>query len=206
MTTITLRLPDLNCACCADEIERQLRQSPHVTGVHLDFPAGVMHVSYHEGMITFAELQRIVEAVGYECRPADAPADGHRHGQALHAAAPAAVPSATPPTHHADAGAPPQHATSHAGHLAGPSHPTHAQPHLGHRADMLPVTMGTKHDRMQYEAQAMPDAMAQHHHELAREATQAAYTGHGAMDHDMSDPKMAKAMEADMRNRFVVAL
>ncbi len=29
---------------------------------------------------------------------------------------------------------------------------------------------------------------------------------HGGMDHDMSDPKMAKAMEADMRNRFVAAL
>jgi Cu2+-exporting ATPase len=30
--------------------------------------------------------------------------------------------------------------------------------------------------------------------------------GHGGMDHDMSDPTMASAMERDMRNRFFVAL
>src|SRR5438477_175345 len=30
--------------------------------------------------------------------------------------------------------------------------------------------------------------------------------GHMGMDHDMSDPKMARAMEVDMRNRFWLAL
>jgi P-type Cu2+ transporter len=33
-----------------------------------------------------------------------------------------------------------------------------------------------------------------------------AAAGHGGMGHDMSDPRMARAMEADMRNRFFVAL
>jgi Cu2+-exporting ATPase len=64
---------------------------------------------------------------------------------------------------------------------------------------MAPITMGTKHDRMQYELQAS-GAHAEHeraHHEAA---------GHAGMDHDMSDPKMAKAMERDMRNHFFVAL
>jgi len=52
---------------------------------------------------------------------------------------------------------------------------------------------------MQYELPSS-DAEAEHHrgHEQASE--------HTGMDHDMSDPKMAKAMERDMRNRSLVAL
>ena len=60
--------------------------------------------------------------------------------------------------------------------------------HLGHGVDTQPISMGTKHDRMQYE---MP-------------ATHADHGDH--MGHDMSDPNMAKAMERDMRNKFFVAL
>ena len=60
--------------------------------------------------------------------------------------------------------------------------------HLGHGVDTQPATMGTKHDRMQYE---MP-------------ATQSEHGDHAG--HDMSDPSMAAAMERDMRNKFFVAL
>jgi Cu2+-exporting ATPase len=60
--------------------------------------------------------------------------------------------------------------------------------HLGHGVDAQPISMGTKHDRMQYE---MP-------------ATHADHGDH--MGHDMSDPAMAATMESDMRNRFFVAL
>jgi P-type Cu2+ transporter len=72
-------------------------------------------------------------------------------------------------------------------------HETMARPerrmqHLGHGVDAHPISMGTKHDRMQYE---MP-------------ATHADHGDH--MDHDMSDPNMAATMERDMRNRFFVAL
>src|SRR5919199_3839738 len=75
----------------------------------------------------------------------------------------------------------------HSGHVATPSPPRGMQ-HLGHGVDTQPVTMGTKHDRMQYE---MP-------------ATQAEHGDH--MAHDMSDPGMAAAMERDMRNKFFIAL
>jgi P-type Cu2+ transporter len=60
--------------------------------------------------------------------------------------------------------------------------------HLGHGVDAQPISMGTKHDRMQYEAPA----------------TQADHGDH--MGHDMSDPTMAADMERDMRNSFFVAL
>ena len=66
--------------------------------------------------------------------------------------------------------------------------PERRMQHLGHGVDAQPISMGTKHDRMQYEAPP----------------TQADHGDH--MGHDMSDPGMAKAMERDMRNRFFVAL
>jgi Cu2+-exporting ATPase len=79
------------------------------------------------------------------------------------------------------------------------SKPSTDMTHLHHRAQMEEVTAGSKHDRMQYE---MPSTSAHAvHNEGHREAK-----GHAGMDHDMSDPKMAKAMEKDMRNRFIVAL
>src|SRR5215204_5603131 len=66
--------------------------------------------------------------------------------------------------------------------------PERRMQHVGHGVDTQPISMGTKHDRMQYE---MP-------------ATHADHGDH--MDHDMSDPLMAAKMERDMRNKFFVAL
>ena len=116
------------------------------------------------------------------------------------------------------------------------AHAQHAQPpapqrlqHLHHGVDVQPITMGTKHDRMQYELPAT-GAHGQHH-ATSHHGTPASTTGHGpdhhaadvepvghaaqagmdhsahmGMDHDMSDPGMAAAMERDMRTRFFVAL
>ena len=66
--------------------------------------------------------------------------------------------------------------------------PERRMQHLGHGVDTQPISMGTKHDRMQYEMPATPADHGDH------------------MGHDMSDPNMAKAMERDMRNKFFVAL
>ncbi len=71
--------------------------------------------------------------------------------------------------------------------------------HVHHQAQMAPVTGGTKHDRMQYE---LPSSAAEAEHEHGHHEAK----GHAGMDHDVSDPRMAKAMERDMRNRFFVAL
>ncbi|MHB8683123.1 MAG: heavy metal translocating P-type ATPase [Dehalococcoidia bacterium] len=78
-------------------------------------------------------------------------------------------------------------------------HATPSMAHIAHQAQMAPLTMGGAHDQMQYE---MPSTAAHAAHEM--EHGKAA--SHAGMDHDMSDPKMAKAMERDMRNRFFVAL
>ncbi|MGH2946951.1 MAG: heavy metal translocating P-type ATPase [Solirubrobacteraceae bacterium] len=53
----------------------------------------------------------------------------------------------------------------------------------------------------------LPQAQVSSHEHVhdAAERT-AAHGGHEAMGHDMSDPRMAASMEADMRRRFLVAL
>jgi Cu2+-exporting ATPase len=71
---------------------------------------------------------------------------------------------------------------------------------LAHATQVAPITCGTKCDRMQYE---LPHTAAHGEH---RDPGDHAREGHGGLDHDMSDPTMAAAMERDMRNRFFVAL
>ena len=70
---------------------------------------------------------------------------------------------------------------------------------LNHRAQVAELTVGGPHDRMQYE---MPSTSAHAAHEAGHQKARS----HAGMDHDMSDPTMAKAMERDMRDRFFVAL
>jgi Cu2+-exporting ATPase len=120
-------------------------------------------------------------------------------------------------------GCPCEAADDHAGHeghanAAATISPQARLEHLRHGVDVQPITMGTKHDRMQYE---LPATGAHDHH--AHHAPRAAdHEGHAAMEHgdhaatehgghdhmghDMSDPGMAAAMERDMRTKFLVAL
>ena len=81
----------------------------------------------------------------------------------------------------------------------GPEDPRSVTTHMHHQAQMAPITQGTKHDRMQYE---LPASAARASHDASHKEA----SSHHGMDHDMSDPKMAKTMETDMRNRFFVAL
>ncbi|HMQ29425.1 MAG TPA: heavy metal translocating P-type ATPase [Chloroflexaceae bacterium] len=128
--------------------------------------------------------------------------------------------------------------TDHAGRTDGQHEPAahgsaQARLHnLRHGVDVQPITMGTRHDRMQYElpatsahAQHATNAAAARSHDHAAMG-HGAHGGaaptpaapmdhgamghggmdHGAMGHDMSDPSMAAAMERDMRNKFFIAL
>src|SRR5581483_6362467 len=74
--TIT-RAFNTNFACigCADAVERTLRSNPHVAGVHIDYPARTVHVTYHDGMIAPAAIQALISdaALGCRCAPADTP-------------------------------------------------------------------------------------------------------------------------------------
>lgn len=97
----------------------------------------------------------------------------------------------------------------HEGHHPVQPGPRAAAKHLSHRVAMAPVSMGTKHDRMQYEAPhtAASHAHQQHQHGIHQPSDthgeSHAHHDHGAL---ISDPTVAAAMERDMRNRFFVAL
>ncbi len=146
-----VRLPvrNLYCECCAGELEKSLKASPHIAEASVDFRGEAVEVRYHAGMIDQAGIQQLI--------------DGSKRC------------------------------------TCGPADPAAETTHMHHQAQMAPITMGTKQDRMQYE---LPASGAHAQHERGHQEA----SSHAGMDHDMSDPKMAKAMELDMRNRFFVAL
>lgn len=226
---ITLKLEGMHCTGCADSIERTLQAQLHVTSVRIDWANNEAHVSYHEGMIRREVIERLVTTTGCACTSAGSP--------------PATNYAASRRMEHRD------HSP-----IAIPTAARQLQ-HLGHAVDMQPITMGTKHDRMQYEmaatgahkhnqadaatapvqasgavnrtSQEGGGATAQPSHEghasMPMQSGSPGHSGHsmsqgamdhsamghsemGGMDHDMSDPGMAAAMERDMRNKFFLAL
>lgn len=193
----TFALTNMHCTGCADAIEQQLRASPHVTSVHLDWNNNTVHVGYHTGMTSKAEIERLIATTGCDCTPegSDATSNQDTHDHSAH-------------SHH-----------RHTEHNYTPTAQTRLR-QLQHGVDVQPITMGTKHDRMQYEmpatdahkgharheqqaAVAMHNAHAQMNHTQMQGMD---HSGHGMAGHDMSDPTMAAAMERDMRNKFFLAL
>ena len=213
----TIALTHMHCTSCADAIERQLRANPHITHIHLDWVQNVLHVGYHAGMITQADIERLITTTGCDCASDD---DHSGHEQAPH-----------------------KHgANSHAAHA---STAQTRMEQLRHGVDVQPIVMGTKYDRMQYEMPAT-DAHKDHGRHEQRAAAAMDHTAHAAMNHsqmqgmdhnqmqamdhsahatmdhnqmqamdhsshdmmghDMSDPGMAAAMERDMRTKFLIAL
>ncbi|MEP6776652.1 MAG: heavy metal translocating P-type ATPase, partial [Chloroflexota bacterium] len=255
---ISLKLEGLYCTGCADAIEQALRTQPQITSVHLDWATDTAHVWYRSGMITPAAIERLISKTGCSCIPAEAGAG---------------MPGG--PSHSDYANAEKKAGT------VQPSSSVQMQ-HLRHAVDILPITMGTKHDRMQYEMprlaahkhhHAMDSAQSQvgapnkdtvtlsgrqvgqvasaaqpghedheassaakqapvsmhstpgnHEHNISHSSGspagtmdhasmghtggggQAGQGGQGGMDHDMSDPGMAAAMETQIRNKFFIAL
>ncbi len=183
---------DFACVACANDIESALRSNPHVTGVRIDYPARIVEVAYYPEMIGLAEIESVISVSGYGCNCAPA----NHHG-----------PSVT-------------------GELDG----------LAHDVDMAAVTMNTAADRMQYEFPSTPAARlhraelgqqattlraaqteevatraasevtGEHASHMAPPSTGARPTPGGHDHHAVSDPSLARAMEVDMRNRFIFAL
>jgi Cu2+-exporting ATPase len=146
---------DLACVACAEAVERALRHTPHITRVHVNFAAKLVHVGYHAEMIGPEQIQQVISDAAHDCRCAPVDGTTPASGGGIESAA--------------------------------------------HHAAIAPITMNTASDRMQYE---MSSTAAGHLHHAGRSSR----TDHATMGHDMSDPGMAQAMEADMRTRFFVAL
>lgn len=205
----TLRLPWLCGVCCVRATEAALRASPGVVDARVDYRAGSATVTYLVGQTTPEVLAARVEAAGCACAPADTNPSS------------TAVASQRAPTARVTA--------AHLAHRAQMAPITLGT--VQDRVQYEQVASGVPTDRWccrtATEAQApgvgegsraptaaptavddaphgkSPGALdAAAHAERPRDAA----AGHEGMSHDMSDPKMAAAMERDMRNRFLVAL
>src|SRR5919202_924808 len=177
------------CAACAEAIAQLLYANPAVAAVQINYAARIVEVTYQPEQITPLVIEALISTCGFDC-----PCKPLKQGEP-------AVPGGLE--------------------------------NLAHHVDMASVTMGTAADRMQYEfpstnaAQlhhaefghpaatieaAQTSAVVKHegqHHQHpspAGTAPRDVHAAHGAMGHDMSDPSMARAMEADMRHRFFLAL
>ena len=149
VAVVRIRVSNLYCPCCADELEAALEANSHIVDARVDYASDEVEVRYDPGALDEGAIEALIDATGRcTCGPTGARGD---------------------------------------------------TTHMHHHAQMAPITMGTKHDRMQYE---LPASGAHQAHEAGHKEA----ASHAGMDHDMSDPKMAKAMETDMRNRFFVAL
>jgi Cu2+-exporting ATPase len=210
-TTVTQAFQaDLACVGCAEAVERALRAHPQVTGVHVDYPAKTVHVTYRPGVATTPEsIARLISdnAYGCRCTPADA-LDGEAKAsvQAL--------------AHHADMTAVTMGTTADRMQYEFPATAAGKAHDAGHaaHATTAPAAPGpaARSSEAGNQSPLGGDISMDHagHQPAAGHIQQPAMPGmdhgahaeHGGMSHDMSDPRMARAMERDMRNRFFVAL
>ncbi|HEX6288390.1 MAG TPA: heavy metal translocating P-type ATPase [Herpetosiphonaceae bacterium] len=182
---VTLRLENIYCMDCADEIERALRSKPGVIAVHLDWASNIAHVRYDAQAVSQDEIERRIAATGCACSTED---------------------QMQPTAHdHED------HMQPNAGRrLRRLEHAVDVQPiTLGTKYDRMqyevPATDAGKHGGGAASSQAAMDHAAMGH-DMAAMGHDMAAMDHAAMGHDMSDPTMAAAMERDMRNKFFIAL
>jgi Cu2+-exporting ATPase len=186
MRTVTLPVQGLNFATCAAIIEKRLGALEPVAAVDASYVSQTVTVTYDEVRMSEQTLRDFVKDCGFACgQPMTA-------SHLLHAAAEAER-----------SGVPVSLARATADDVAAVAAPAPARESAGVAADAAP-------------APAQEHAVHEHaaHHAMEMSMTMerrgAAAREHGGMApgmvHDMSDPAMAAAMEADMRMRFFVAL
>jgi len=203
----TFRLDGIHCTGCADAVEQALEAQPHITSVHVDWPGNAVHVGYHNGMITPAEIERVISSTGCRFEPEEG-ADHTQH----HAAD--SQPSAARRLDHLKHAVDVQPITmgtkqdrmqyempasaGHAHHGASTSdRSAETGAHAMHTAAPSEGHAGMEH---------APSAHGAMDHSAHAGMEHGGHGGHAGMDHDMSDPGMAAAMERDMRNKFFIAL
>jgi Cu2+-exporting ATPase len=204
--TITVPVYGLNFATCAQIIERRLGALPGVLQANASYVSQTVTITYDAGRISEEALRYLVSDCGFACGQPMTPSRLlHQAASAERAGVPVSVARAT-----ADDVA----LVKASGQVSAPT---------GAVADAAPGPTSAPAQ----EHSALGRATQEHaaHAGMTMESGEAAEHGHGAMVHsemahegmarrgemthdmhDMSDPAMAAAMEADMRRRFFVAL
>lgn len=197
MKTETFNLGNLCCVSCADDVRQALRSAPLIKSAGVDYQRNTATVTYQDDAISSGQIAALISQAGHGCTQVVPTHSSTGTGK---------FQEGETATHNSDDSM----ERTHSSHTVpdrengSSAHVPMNMAHLDHQTQMGPISMGTKMDRMQYEMSA---TAAQHvHHEMHKDVQDGMAMGHGGMDHDMSDPKMARAMELDMRNRFFVAL
>jgi Cu2+-exporting ATPase len=181
--TDTFPVQGLNFAGCARAIEKRLSMIRGIARVEASYVTQTVTITYDEAQLTAAAVRDLVRDCAYACgQPMTASHLLHAAAQAERAGVPVSLARAT--ADDVATGVRPAPARAPLGIAAG-AEPSHAPEHAVHE-------------------HAAHAAMA-----MAMEHGGRAERGHGGVGHaghDMSDPAMAHAMEADMRRRFFVAL
>jgi Cu2+-exporting ATPase len=184
MTTITVPVEGLNFASCAQSIEKRVGAFSGVQYVDASYVTQTVTITFDERALSEAVVQDLVRDCGFACGEPCDPV------QMLAAAAmTGAATTATPANDGAQA-----HEGSQPIAIAPPA-PDHASTQVHEPSTELHM----EHEGAASHQVAPERGMAHDGHEMGRAM------GHG-MGHDMSDPALARAMEADMRRRFWVAL
>jgi Cu2+-exporting ATPase len=177
----TFPVQGLNFAGCARAIEKRLSMMRGIARVEASYVTQTVTITYDEAQLTEAAVRALVRDCAYACgQPMTA-------SHLLRAAAEAQR-----------AGVPVSLARATADDVATAVPPAPARAPLGAAAGREPTDV-PEHAVHEHAAHAAMDMGMEHGERAERDRG-----GHGM--HDMSDPAMARAMEADMRRRFWVAL
>lgn len=178
MKTVTLPVKGLNFAGCAPEIDKQLSGNEHITNVNASYVTQTATITYNEDTLSEAQLRKLIQDCGYAC------------GEPL-AQTSTKAPSAAPDYSPSKPGQPVMAAKAEANHTMHGATATLEQP-----APTAPP--GVNHTTADTINTTGKDGMAG-----------MSEPGRDGMKHpdkktEMSDGggAMAKAMEADIRNRF----
>jgi Cu2+-exporting ATPase len=181
MKTMTVAVEGLNFASCAQSIEKRVSAFSGVSEVTASYVTQTVTIMFDEGQVREETLRELVKDCGFACgHPMTASRLLHVAAEAERAGIPVSLARATADDVTA--------AVASRQGLSGSAtvmELTHELEHVDHEH--------TNHERVGHSAMDM-----EHGAHAAQD--------HGGMPHDMSDPAMAAAMEADMRMRFFVAL
>lgn len=220
MRTVTLPVEGLNFATCARSIEKRLGALAAIKQVDASYVSQTVTVTFDETHIGEDVLRDLVKDCGFACgEPVVAVDRLQAYARAAHSRSVQGVSGAAPAhKQHAPAHQPGDTSTTTA--TATPAVDAPTIPHAEHRAPVEDTAPAMEHEHGEHMAVVEPaDAhgVASHedmahnmgaakiNHRMAPDAHGGMAHGGGGM-HDMSDPAMAKAMEADMRRRFFIAL
>jgi Cu2+-exporting ATPase len=198
--TVTLPVQGLNFATCAAIIEKRLSVIEAVSAVDASYASQTVSVTFDERHLSVETLRELVTDCGFACgHPMTAEHLLHAAAEAERAGVPVSLARATADDLTTREASVPLRPAAAAATLTASAQEHAVHEHAGHSPTAM--DMGTGVDM---------DMSVEHGGPAERDHADMAHGGHGGMahdmGHDMSDPAMAAAMEADMRTRFFIAL